>query len=275
MPTSPPRRTFEKSRTVRRRYQRSNKRLKFSASQIARIEREEERERKAQTLREKEKRRVANRKKKVEKEAKAREERRRLGIPDPHAATVPSSQPLLFNFLKKGDSASVTPEAETPGEETDPGETTEVVGDSEFSAFEEEEEEEEVKEEEFGDANVLFEDHVQGDTLETGGAGANGSTEHEGNREGPRTEAKEEDEFSDCSVFYDEDILKRVENVTPAGGIPQQEQEQQPQQPGRLPISLPGGESFCDDTAILLEEFSYEFDTDEEFERELAQLDAV
>ncbi|PLB33304.1 uncharacterized protein BDW47DRAFT_96844 [Aspergillus candidus] len=274
MPTSPPRRTFEKSRTVRRRYQRSNKRLQFSASQIARIEREEERERKAQTLREKEKRRVANRKKKVEKEAKAREERRRMGIPDPHAATVPSSQPLLFNFLKKGDSASVTPEAETPDEETDPGETTEVVGDDEFSAFEEEGGEEE----EFGDVDVLFEDHVQGDTLEAGSAGADGPTEHEGDRESPSAEAKEEDEFSDCSVFYDEDILKRVENVTPAVGMMQQEQQKQPpppQQPGRLPISLPGGESFCDDTAILLEEFSYEFDTDEEFERELAQLDAV
>ena len=278
MPTSPPRRTFEKSSTVRRRYQRSNKRLQFSASQIARIEREEERVRKAKILREQEKRRVANRKKKAEKEAKAREERRRLGLPDPYAATVPSSQPLLFNFLKKGDSASVAPEAETatPGEETDPGETTEAVEDSESSAFEKKG----VVEDEFGDADVLLEDDVQGDTLETGSAGADGSMRHEGDREDPSTETKEDDEFSDCSVFYDEDILKRVENITPAVGMMQQELQKPPPpppppQPERTPISLPGGESFCDDTAILLEEFGCEFDTDEEFERELAQLDAV
>ena len=278
MPTSPPRRTFEKSSTVRRRYQRSNKRLQFSASQIARIEREEERVRKAKILREQEKRRVANRKKKAETEAKAREERRRLGLPDPYAATVPSSQPLLFNFLKKGDSASVAPEAETatPGEETDPGETTEAVEDSESSAFEKKR----VVEDEFGDADVLLEDDVQGDTLETGSAGADGSMRHEGDREDPSTETKEDDEFSDCSVFYDEDILKRVENITPAVGMMQQELQKPPPpppppQPERTPISLPGGESFCDDTAILLEEFGCEFDTDEEFERELAQLDAV
>ncbi|PLN76354.1 hypothetical protein BDW42DRAFT_22277 [Aspergillus taichungensis] len=277
MPTSPPRRTFEKSREVRRRYQRSNKRPQFSASQIARIDREEERERKAQALREKEKRRVANRKKKAEKEAKAREERRRLGLPDPYAATVPSSQPLLFNFLKKGgDSASVTAEAEaeTPGEETDPGETTGVAEDSDFSAFEEQG----VVEEGFGDADVLLGDGAQGDTLVTGSAGANGSTGQEGDHEDPSAETQEDDEFSDCSVFYDEDILKAVENVSSAVGMMQQEQQKQlppSQQPERIPISLPGGESFCDDTALLLEEFGYEFDTDEEFERELAQLDAV
>ena len=177
--------------------------------------------RKAKILREQEKRRVANRKKKAEKEAKAREERRRLGLPDPYAATVPSSQPLLFNFLKKGDSASVAPEAETatPGEETDPGETTEAVEDSESSAFEKKR----VVEDEFGDADVLLEDDVQGDTLETGSAGADGSMRHEGDREEPSTETKEDDEFSDCSVFYDEDILKRVENITPAVGMMQQE----------------------------------------------------
>lgn len=96
----PPRRILEKSRTVRRRYQRSNKGFQFTASQIERIEREEERERRAQKLREKEKRRIANRKKKAEKEAREREERRRLGLPDPNVK-VPASQPRLLNFLER------------------------------------------------------------------------------------------------------------------------------------------------------------------------------
>ncbi|RHZ50297.1 uncharacterized protein CDV56_100344 [Aspergillus thermomutatus] len=101
MPNQPRRIILEKSKTVRRRYQRSNKRFQFTASQIRRIEREEERELRAKELREKEKKRQANKKKRAEKEAKEREERRRLGLPDPHALPVPSSQPLLFKFLKK------------------------------------------------------------------------------------------------------------------------------------------------------------------------------
>ncbi|KAL1981459.1 hypothetical protein VTN96DRAFT_2631 [Rasamsonia emersonii] len=96
----PPRRILEKSRTVRRRYQRSNKRFQFTASQIERIEREEERERRAQKLREREKKRIANKKKKAEKEAREREERRRLGLPDPNVK-VPASQPRLLNFLER------------------------------------------------------------------------------------------------------------------------------------------------------------------------------
>ncbi|EED16614.1 conserved hypothetical protein [Talaromyces stipitatus ATCC 10500] len=94
-----PRRILEKSRTVRRRYQRSNKRFEFTASQIEQIEREEEREKKAKQLREREKRKLANKKKRAEKEAKQREERRRLGIPDPNTVKIPASQPLLVNFL--------------------------------------------------------------------------------------------------------------------------------------------------------------------------------
>lgn len=112
-----PRRILEKSRTVRRRYQRSNKRFEFSASQIQRIEREEEREKKAKQLREREKKKLANKKKKAEKEAKEREERRRMGIPEPNACKIPASQPLLLNFFgagrKKVDGVRESMEEET------------------------------------------------------------------------------------------------------------------------------------------------------------------
>ncbi|KAF7712576.1 Uncharacterized protein PECH_006067 [Penicillium ucsense] len=99
MPDEPRRIIIEKSSTVRRRYQRSNKRFKFSASQLRRIEREEELERRAQAIRDKEAKRRANKKKKAEKEAKDREERKRLGLPDPCAPKIPASQPLLSAFL--------------------------------------------------------------------------------------------------------------------------------------------------------------------------------
>ncbi|KAH8700364.1 hypothetical protein BGW36DRAFT_374010 [Talaromyces proteolyticus] len=96
-----PRLILEKSKTVRRRYQRSNKRFQFTASQIQRIEREEERDRKAQQLRDREKRKLANKKKKAEKEAKEREERKRLGLPNPNATKISASQPLMLNFFGK------------------------------------------------------------------------------------------------------------------------------------------------------------------------------
>jgi hypothetical protein len=103
MPNEPPRRIIlEKSRTVKRRYQRSNQRFQFTASQIERLDREQEREKKAKQLREKEKKRIANKKRKAEQEARAREERKRRGLPDPNAARVPSSQPLLSMFLGAG-----------------------------------------------------------------------------------------------------------------------------------------------------------------------------
>lgn len=92
---------IEKSSTVRRRYQRSDKRFKFTAKQLKQIEREEELDKRAKEIREKEKRRIANKKKRDEQEAKAREElqeARRQGLPDPHAK-IPSSQPLLSKFL--------------------------------------------------------------------------------------------------------------------------------------------------------------------------------
>ncbi|KAL1963712.1 hypothetical protein VTN77DRAFT_7916 [Rasamsonia byssochlamydoides] len=130
----PPRRILEKSRTVRRRYQRSNKRFQFTASQIERIEREEERERRAQKLREKEKRRIANKKKKAEKEAREREERRRLGLPDPNAPKVPASQPLLLNFFGKKKEPEQAPQpttAESTERESSQQEDTEVETEAE------------------------------------------------------------------------------------------------------------------------------------------------
>lgn len=148
-----PQRILEKSRTVRRRYQRSDKRFEFTASQIERIEREQERERRAQKLQEQEKKRKANKKKKAEKEAKAREERKRLGLPDPNVSRVPASQPLLSNFFGRdplprsskqgldgdttvnsepGQSASnnevcVIPSENSPGAENIPIKSTEKV----------------------------------------------------------------------------------------------------------------------------------------------------
>lgn len=112
-----PRRILEKSRTVRRKYQRSNKRFQFTASQIQQIEREEERERKAQQLRDREKKKIANKKKKAEKEAQEREERKRLGLPDPNGPKITASQPLMLNFFgkkKEEDKEEDTEEEETP-----------------------------------------------------------------------------------------------------------------------------------------------------------------
>lgn len=88
---------MEKSKDVKRRHQRS-KPFRFTSAQIARIEREEQRENRAKQIREKEARRIANKKKKAEAETKTRAERRARGIPDPNIR-VPSSQPLLPIFF--------------------------------------------------------------------------------------------------------------------------------------------------------------------------------
>jgi hypothetical protein len=96
-----PRRVLEKSRTVRRKYQRSNKRCHFTASQIRQIEREEEREKRARQFRDREKKKLANKKKKAEKEAQEREKRKRLGLPHPDGFKITASQPLMLNFIAK------------------------------------------------------------------------------------------------------------------------------------------------------------------------------
>ncbi|KAF7588388.1 hypothetical protein BBP40_005748 [Aspergillus hancockii] len=252
----PPKRILEKSRTVRRRYQRSNKRLTFSASQIARIEREEERERLAQKLQDKEKRRIANKKKKAEQEAKAREDRRRLGLPDPHARTVPSSQPSLFNFLKNKQGPQGPADPETTCENTEP-DTPGSIGTKADSSEE-----------------SCSENDESGDT-DTIGPGLivnnlDGTTEPNDANCG----AKDDDEFSECSIFYNEDIIKEAEIVAAAQGAAKAQLEIVKQTNQPAPIALPAGESFQDDTAILLEEFACEFDTDEKFEQELVRLDS-
>ncbi|KAE8375624.1 hypothetical protein BDV26DRAFT_267377 [Aspergillus bertholletiae] len=254
MPQSPKRIVLEKSRTVRRRYQRSNKRLKFTASQIARIERDEERERKAQKLREREKKRIADKKKKAEKELRVREERRRLGVPDPDAPTVPSSQPSLFNFLKKGPSVPV--EQETTCEDTEPDPTSTEVDTSEDSNSENDKLD--------GGEPVSLEVSIDS----VSGAIATKAV---------NCEEGDDDEFSDCSIFYDEDAIKEAETLAASRGTIQTEPEEKvhkDQAAPPVPISLPAAESFRDDTAILLEEFADELDTDEEFEQELLRLGA-
>jgi hypothetical protein len=106
MPDEPRRIVIEKSSTVRRRYQRSNKQFRFTAAELKRIEREEELDRRAKSIREKEKKRVANKKKKDEQER----ERKRLGLPDPNVRKVSSSQPLLSNFLGLARNPAPVPE---------------------------------------------------------------------------------------------------------------------------------------------------------------------
>jgi hypothetical protein len=109
---------LEKSRTVRRRYQRRKQQVVFSKAELERLERAEERDRRAKKLQEKEKRRIANKKKKLEKEAIAREERKKSGIPDPNTE-VSSSQRLLSNFFgkKTAGNGGVRDKSETPAED--------------------------------------------------------------------------------------------------------------------------------------------------------------
>lgn len=232
---------------MRRRYQRSNKRFQFTASQIERIEREEERERRAQKLREREKKRLAKKKKKAEKEAKVREERKRLGLPDPNAPRVPSSQPLLVNFLaptKKGSAAAENDAGSEEATELDISGDTEAELDSSV-----------------GDADGTLENN-DSSALATGDGISN----------------DEEDEFSDCSIFYDEEIITKVE----AGALHVQQNAEQQQQTvitrddEGVKENLSVGDSFHDETAVFLEQaFSHEFDTDDEFENELIKLSAV
>jgi hypothetical protein len=202
MPDEPRRIILEKSKTVRRRYQRSNQRFKFTASQVERIDREEEREKKAKQLREREKKRIANKKRKAEQEARAREERKRRGIPDPNTR-VPSSQPLLSMFLGAKQLSPAPPKPETTTTETE----TELGSDggdteADSDAFDDLDEELE---------NDLSE--LQGpDNSEIWDAGVSGDSE--GHETGEDIHpVKDDDEFSDCSAFDDEDVLKEVEVI--------------------------------------------------------------
>ncbi|KAJ5468330.1 hypothetical protein N7475_006082 [Penicillium sp. IBT 31633x] len=207
MPDQPRRIIMEKSKTVKRRYQRSNQRFKFTASQIERLDREQEREKKAKQLREKEKKRIANKKRKAEQEERAREERKRRGIPDPNAPRVPSSQPLLSMFLgAKKEQSPVTPEPgpiitdaesyEGNGENADFGSAggdTEAESEAESEAFDDLDEELENDLSELQDASVLAETEKHDVGIEN------------------MPSSKDDDEFSDCSAFDDEDIMKEAE----------------------------------------------------------------
>ncbi|KAI9371659.1 hypothetical protein BJX61DRAFT_543480 [Aspergillus egyptiacus] len=232
---------LEKSRVVRRRYQRSNKRFQFTASQIARIEREEERERQAKKLREKEKKRIADKKKR----AKAREERLRLGLPDPNAPKVPASQPLLFNFIKKVPvSKSECEEQNETETETANGSDTEVATDSEF------------------DDEDLDKDEEALGCLMAALGDAETSTAESTPRPRNDDQRQDEDEFSDCSAFDDADVIEETEAPTVTATTSQNQ------------VSA-SQDSFLDDTAVLLEDYVPEFDPGASFDEELAQLDAI
>lgn len=262
MPDQPRRITLEKSRTVRRRYQRSNKRFQFTASQIERIEREEERESRAKKLREKEKKRLANKKKRAEKEAKEREERRRHGLPDPHVLAIPASQPLLSRFLKKPESVADKPE--TGSEDC---EDTESASEGSIAT--------EIDEDLLSCLDEATFDNQMISAASEMGAGK-GSTEISDPQDVVgQAPKRDDDEFSECSIFYDEEIMKETETIARILETPRnQEDTDRLMKPPYKPV-LPMGESFQDDTAVLLEEFGHELDTDEEFEQELIRLDSV
>ncbi|RAH41442.1 uncharacterized protein BO95DRAFT_267772 [Aspergillus brunneoviolaceus CBS 621.78] len=338
---------LEKSRTVRRRYQRSNQRFQFTASQIARIEREQERERRAQQLRDRDRKRVANKKKKAEKAARDREERRRLGsmgLPDPNAPVVPSSQPSLLRFIRKP--APPILGGEGMGEDENGG----VDGDEVESVDDDDDDDGDILGEgaEFEDVDlegwecgsvtdaeegvvhgILGEDEVEGgvqvekgeDAARAVGAAAADHTTDTDDEFGWEEDLAEVDEFSDCSIFDDEDIIKKSEAVaaevlvtkdvgdTLSAGADaidtialktnaidtnainadaintnaiDTKSADTVEKPHAEPLTVQGaipassaGDSFQDDTAILLEQLGHEFDTDEEFEQALVALDAV
>lgn len=279
--SEPPRRVImEKSRTVRRRYQRSNKRLQFTPSQIARIERDQERERRAQQLQEKEKKRIANKKKKAQKEAQEREERRRQGLPDPNAFRVPSSQPLLSKFLAKPKTASPPVQTESISGKDMPEDGDEGVGEGEGETPCEDDTEPdtprsvETEADPFEtpelDAEATAEDIMVliDSTTDDLKNGTQNATEYKDNEDN-------EDEFSDCSAFYDEDLIRETEIAAIAQEHSDQKVPQEVPQT-KPPVEKPVlEESFRDDTADFLEEFAGDFYADEDFEKELTKLGAV
>lgn len=271
MPDDPPRRIIiEKSSTVRRRYQRSDRRFKFTPAQLARIEREQKREARAKEIRERDKKRTVKKKQKAEKEAREREERKRLGLPDPNAPKVPSSQPLLSNFLCRKPSAEETLKEESPTTirpdpttiETDEhgrGEDTEAAsaaGDTEVDS------------DAFDDLDEELENEIS--NLEDAGVVRDSGTPDFGNDTSKETvcPASDDDEFSDCSVFDDEYILKKAEAIAPLQSTTTNTDMKDPSisnpsvllpvpsnnQPKGVPTPIASiGDSFRDETADCLE----------------------
>ncbi|EYE98064.1 uncharacterized protein EURHEDRAFT_448831 [Aspergillus ruber CBS 135680] len=254
-----------KSRVDRRLPQRGGR---FTSAQLAWMDRDQERLHRA---REKEKKRIANKKRQAEKEAKEREERRKEGIPDQHAMPVPSSQPLLSKFLAKPQSKPASPSVETPELEDDGFEGQSDGGDTEVCSLDSYE------------AGIeAFDQRIMADEERRM---MENPPHDEGTHNG--NEDDDEDAFSECSAFYDEDFIREAE-TTAQGQIEQQKKALQSQEgqsiqtvakpapPPRLAIE----ESFRDDTADFLEQFGCdlgadgEFAPDEDFERELVQLNA-
>lgn len=239
MPDEPRRIIIEKSSTVRRRYQRSNKRFKFTASQLRRIEREEELERRAKAIKEKEEKRRANKKRKAEKEAKDREERKRLGLPDPNVPKIPASQPLLSAFLgvkpkKPVEEQPVTANVDSTTTENEDGGDTEVDsagGDTEAESDIFDDLDEDIIEQRLSclqDAGIPKKAEIPD---------APGVLEHGnsviGNDDTAETLCSlkhdcDDDEFSDCSVFDDADIIREADAIAAS----------RPSQPPHTPIPL-------------------------------------
>ncbi|KAJ5891369.1 uncharacterized protein N7473_007597 [Penicillium subrubescens] len=285
MPDEPRRIIIEKSSTVRRRYQRSNKRFKFTASQLRRIEREEELERRAKAIKEKGEKRRANKKRKAEKEAKDREERKRLGLPDPNAPKIPASQPLLSAFLgvkpkQPVEEQPVTANADSTTTENEDGGDTEVDsagGDTEAESDIFDDLDEDIIEQGFAclqDAGIPKEAGIPkvSDVLENRNPiiGNNVSAESLCSL---KDDHCDDDEFSDCSVFDDADIIREADAI--AASRPSQPphttiplptmslappvstmgQPRSSQHPKSLTPSIPSlGDSFRDDTADYLED---------------------
>lgn len=268
MPDEQPRRiTIEKSSTVRRRYQRSNKRFQFSAEQLARIERDQERERRAQQLRDKEKKRIANKKKKAEQEALAREERKRTGLPDPNGPKVPSSQPLLSMFLKRPQSAENS-ELDRPAQPNPEPTTTEASGNDKGADTEVDSAagDTEVDSDSYDDLDEEIENELSG--LQSSGAQEEPTVHDPGlNTSGETLPAdQDDDEFSDCSAFDDEDVLREAEAAATRQANTKNPVTshvptllEQPPTPADRPKSMTIpmtslGDSFRDETADYLED---------------------
>lgn len=285
MPDEPRRIIIEKSSTVRRRYQRSNKRFKFTASQLRRIEREEELERRAKSIKEKEEKRRANKKRKAEKEAKDREERKRLGLPDPNAPKIPASQPLLSAFLgvkpnQPLEEQSVIANVDSTTTVNDDGGDTEVDsagGDTEAESDIFDDLDEDIIEQGFSclqDAGISEKSEISGipDVLENGKPVIGNDVSAE-TLFTLRDDDDNDDEFSDCSVFDDAEIIKEADAIAasrpsqpPHTPIPLPTTSLAPppttmgpprssQYPKSLTTSIPSlGDSFRDDTADYLED---------------------
>lgn len=282
MPDEPRRIIIEKSSTVRRRYQRSNKRFKFTASQIRRIEREEELERRAKAIREKEEKRRANKKKKAEKEARDREERKRLGLPDPNAPKIPASQPLLSAFLgakpkKPIEEQSVTTITSPTTMEHEGGNTEadSVGGDTEAESDIFDDLDEETIEQGFSclqDAGISRELEILDgpDIAQNPDIGNDISAETLCSLK----DDCDDDEFSDCSVFDDADIIKEADAIAasrppqphplippptslapPAPTMGPPRSPRSGEQSKFMTTSMPSlGDSFRDETADYLED---------------------